>query len=168
MAWTYILECVDGNYYVGSTIDLEARVWQHNHDPDGPIYTRRRRPVRLVWAADYDSVEQAFLYEKQIQGWNRAKREALIRADFEALPDLSRRKAVQDREVEDDEAEAARWLTVVEVRGASATSLETTTTHHLGFEARCARTSTSGGGRLRQALEFARVGAWSVGSPSST
>jgi predicted GIY-YIG superfamily endonuclease len=106
MAWTYILECVDGSYYVGSTMDLEARVWQHNNDPDGPIYTRRRRPVSLVWAAEYDSVEHAFLYEKQIQGWNRAKREALIRGDFEALPDLSRRKAVQDREAAEDKGDA--------------------------------------------------------------
>ena len=105
MAWTYILECADGSYYVGSTVDLDARLWQHNNDPDGPIYTRRRRPVRLVWAGDNDSVEQAYLYEKQFQGWNRKKREALIRGDFEALPDLSRRNAVQEREAE-DKAEA--------------------------------------------------------------
>jgi len=100
MAHTYILECADGSYYVGSTIDLERRVWQHNNDPDGPVYTRRRRPVRLIWAADYDSVEEAFRYEKQIQGWRRAKREALIRGDFEGLPGLSRRKGVQERAAE--------------------------------------------------------------------
>ncbi len=108
MAHTYILECADGTYYVGSTIDLDRRVWQHNNDPDGPVYTRSRRPVRLVWAADYDSIEQAFFYEKQIQGWNRRKREALIRGDFEALPGLARRKAVQQREAE--EAETAETL----------------------------------------------------------
>ena len=97
MAHTYMLRCADDTYYVGSTIDLERRLWQHNNDPEGPVYTRRRRPVRLVWAAEFESVEQAYLYEKQIQGWNRRKREALIRGDFDALPDLSRRKAVQDR-----------------------------------------------------------------------
>jgi len=97
MGHTYILECADGSYYVGSTVDLERRLWQHNNDPEGPVYTRRRRPVRVVWSAEYDSIEDAFHYEKQIQGWNRKKREALIRGDFEALPDLSRRKAVQER-----------------------------------------------------------------------
>ena len=90
--WTYILECADGSYYVGSTIDLDRRLWQHNHDPDGPVYTRHRRPVRVVWSAQYDSVEQAFWYEKQIQGWSRRKREALIRGDFELLPGLARRR----------------------------------------------------------------------------
>ena len=92
MAWTYILECSDGSYYVGSTIDLERRLWQHNNDPDGPAYTKRRRPARVVWSAQYDSIEQAFAYEKQIQGWARRKREALIRGDFELLPDLSSRQ----------------------------------------------------------------------------
>ena len=97
MAHTYILECADGSYYVGSTVDLERRLWEHNNDRDGPVYTRRRRPVTLVWSADFGSIEEAFLYEKRVQGWNRKKREALIRGDFEGLPDLSRRKAVQDR-----------------------------------------------------------------------
>ena len=92
MPWTYIVECADGSYYVGSTIDLERRVWQHNNDPDGPVYTRRRRPVRLVWAAEYESVVDAFAFEKQAQGWSRRKREALIRGDFAGLPALSRRR----------------------------------------------------------------------------
>ena len=78
MAHTYILECSDGSYYVGSTTNLEIRLWQHNNDPEGPIYTRRRRPVRLVWAAEFDSIIEAFEYEKQVQGWNRRKREALL------------------------------------------------------------------------------------------
>ena len=105
MAHTYILECSDGRYYVGSTTNLEIRLWQHNNDPDGPIYTRRRRPVRPVWAAEFDSIIEAFEYEKQVQGWNRRKREALIRGEFTALPDLSRRKAVQERAAYEQEAD---------------------------------------------------------------
>ena len=92
MAWTYIVECADGSYYVGSSVDLERRVWEHNNDPAGAAYTRRRRPVRLVWAVEYESVEQAFVFEKQVQGWSRRKREALIRGDFEGLPALSERQ----------------------------------------------------------------------------
>ena len=91
MAWAYIVECSDGSYYVGSTTDLELRLWQHNNSPEGAAYTRRRRPVRLVWAAEFDRIEEAFAFEKRVQGWGRAKRAALIRGDFDALPGLSRR-----------------------------------------------------------------------------
>jgi putative endonuclease len=92
MAWSYIVECADGSYYVGSTIDLERRMWEHHNDPAGAAYTRKRRPVELVWAGEYDSVEQAFLFEKQDQGWSRQKREALIRGDFTGLPALAQRR----------------------------------------------------------------------------
>jgi putative endonuclease len=92
MAWTYILECADGSYYVGSTVDLERRIWEHNHDPAGAAYTRRRRPVTLVWATPYDSIKEAFAFEKQVQGWNRKKREALIRGDLAGLPTLAKRR----------------------------------------------------------------------------
>ncbi|GAA2002290.1 MULTISPECIES: GIY-YIG nuclease family protein [Nocardioides] len=90
MGWTYILECADGSLYVGSTVDLERRVGEHDAGV-GAAYTRRRRPVRLVWSAQYASIEEAFRYEKQIQGWRRAKREALIRGEFELLPQLASR-----------------------------------------------------------------------------
>jgi putative endonuclease len=91
MAWTYIIECADGSFYVGSTIDLERRISEHNLGV-GPIYTRvrRRRPVRLVWAAEFDRIEDAFAYEKQIQNWSRAKRIALIEGRLEDLPALAR------------------------------------------------------------------------------
>jgi len=97
MPWTYILRCADGSYYVGSTWDLDARLAQHNSPTEGAAYTRRRQPVALVWCAWYDRIEDAYAFEKQVQGWNRRKREALIRGDFEALPDLSRRADVQRR-----------------------------------------------------------------------
>ncbi len=92
MAWTYILECADGSYYVGSTVFLEARLWQHNHDPDGPTYTRKRRPVRLMWSGEFPTAAEAFAFEKQVQGWRRSKREALIRGELGLLPRLSSRR----------------------------------------------------------------------------
>ncbi|MEP9363184.1 GIY-YIG nuclease family protein [Nocardioides sp. CN2-186] len=97
MPYTYMVRCSDGTYYVGSTWDVEARVWQHNSPDLGAAYTRHRRPVELVWSCWFDSIEQAFHYEKQVQGWNRKKREALIRGEFAALPDLSRRPSEQRR-----------------------------------------------------------------------
>ena len=98
MPHTYIVRCSDDTYYVGSTWDLDGRLWQHNHNDDGAIYTRRRRPVVLVWNAEFDSMEQAFAFEKRIAGWRREKKEALIRGDFDSLPELSRRKSVRDKE----------------------------------------------------------------------
>jgi putative endonuclease len=100
MPHVYIVRCTDDTYYVGSTWDLDRRLWQHNESDDGSIYTRRRRPVVLVWNAEFDSIEQAFAFEKRIAGWRREKKEALIRGEYDALPDLSRRKRVRDRERE--------------------------------------------------------------------
>jgi putative endonuclease len=98
MPYTYMLRCADDSYYVGSTwLALETRVWQHNNDDQGAAYTRRRRPVAVVWAAQFDSMIEAFAFEKRVQGWSRKKREALIRGDYDALVELSRRKAVQER-----------------------------------------------------------------------
>jgi putative endonuclease len=89
MAHMYILECADGSYYVGSTTRLDLRIAQHQSG-DGAVYTRRRRPVRLVFAAEFDRVDEAFAFEKQVQGWSRAKRRALIDGRLHDLPGLSR------------------------------------------------------------------------------
>ncbi|MBI1299362.1 GIY-YIG nuclease family protein [bacterium] len=103
MAWMYILECSDGSYYVGSTRNIERRLWQHNQG-EGATYTARRRPVKLVFAAEFANVADAYAAEKQVQGWGRAKREALMRGDYEALPLLAKkifRKKSTDTENDD-------------------------------------------------------------------
>jgi putative endonuclease len=90
MAWMYILECSDGSYYVGSTTDLERRIWEHNEGL-GAKYTARRRPVKLAYAAEFESIAEAYEREKQVQGWGRAKRKALIDGDYGALLELARK-----------------------------------------------------------------------------
>jgi len=95
MAHVYILRCSDGSYYVGSTRNLDHRLWQH-HEGIGCAYTRDRRPVELVFAQEYARVSEAWAAERKIHGWSRAKREALIFGDFEALPGLSKNR--QQRE----------------------------------------------------------------------
>ena len=80
--------------YVGSTTNIEARLWQHQHGPFGAAYTRHRRSVSLVWCAEFETVAHAFAFEKQVQGWRRAKREALIRGEYDRLPSLSWRRVV--------------------------------------------------------------------------
>ncbi len=91
MAWTYIVECADGSFYTGSTVlDVEARVWQHNNDPDWSAnFTRKRRPVRSAYAEQFDRIDEAFAREKQIQGWSRAKKLALIELRGVDLPALA-------------------------------------------------------------------------------
>ena len=90
MAWMYILKCSDGSYYVGSTTNLELRIQEHN-DGNGSIYTAKRRPVELVFTAEFANIEEAYQAEKRVQGWSRAKREALIRGDYAQLPALAKK-----------------------------------------------------------------------------
>jgi len=90
-AYVYILRCADDSYYVGSTRSLEQRVWEHNEGL-GARYTACRRPVELVWSGEFENVGDAFFWEKRIQNWSRAKREALIRGDYAALPELAKKK----------------------------------------------------------------------------
>ena len=97
MPAVYILRCSDGTYYVGSTRNLQHRLDQHAAGR-GAEYTRMRLPVALAWAQEAESVREAYGWERKIHGWSRAKREALMRGDFELLPELSSRRAGRPRE----------------------------------------------------------------------
>jgi predicted GIY-YIG superfamily endonuclease len=85
----YILRCCDDTLYVGHTNDLDAREATHN-DGRGGTYTAARRPVRLAYSEEFDSIERAIAREQQIKGWTRDKKEALIAGDRTALKRLSR------------------------------------------------------------------------------
>jgi putative endonuclease len=84
----YILECSDGSYYCGSTVDLTKRLKEHNNGR-GANHTKKRLPVELVYVEEYDRIDKAFDREKQIQGWSRNKKEALINGDFAILNGLA-------------------------------------------------------------------------------
>jgi putative endonuclease len=86
-----MLRCRDGRYYVGSTrASLDQRIAQHNAGEfDG--YTARRLPVKLVWHEAFDMVSDAIAVERRLKGWSKAKKEALIRDDLDALRNLSKR-----------------------------------------------------------------------------
>ena len=89
--YVYILRCADDTYYTGHTDNLDARMAQHGAG-EGCAYTSKRRPLDLIWAADFQTRNEAFELEKRIQGWSRAKKEALMSGNFAALPALSRSK----------------------------------------------------------------------------
>lgn len=86
----YILRCANGAYYTGLTKKpVEARLYEHNAGVvDG--YTHSRRPVTLVYCETFDRVDEAIYRERQIKGWSRRKKEALISAHPENLPKLAR------------------------------------------------------------------------------
>ena len=86
----YIRECSDRSLYVGSTLDLDRRLREHG-EGFGSAYTTCRLPVRLLYAEQFDRVEDAFRREKQVQGWSRAKRLALVKDRPDRLPGLSRK-----------------------------------------------------------------------------
>jgi putative endonuclease len=95
--YVYILLCADGSYYTGRSTDPERRVSEHNLGLGGD-YTKRRRPVRLVWSGDFATEEEAYAVERQLKGWTRAKKEALIRGDFDLLHELAKSTYKKARE----------------------------------------------------------------------
>ena len=86
--YVYILRCADGSYYTGHTDQIEARLTPHQ---TGLIsgYTYTRRPVQLAFVDQFDSRQAAFERERQIKGWSRAKKEALIESNWNKLRQLA-------------------------------------------------------------------------------
>jgi putative endonuclease len=84
----YILLCADGSYYTGSTKDINLRFEQHKNG-EGANHTKKRLPVKLIYLERFDRIDNAFSREKQVQGWCRAKKEALINSDKNLLKGLS-------------------------------------------------------------------------------
>lgn len=91
--YVYILQCCDGSFYTGSTIDIERRMKEHQNGY-GANYTRKRLPVRLIYLEEFTRIDEAFYREKQIQGWSRRKKRALIKENYDQLIELS--KAYRD------------------------------------------------------------------------
>jgi putative endonuclease len=86
------LLCADGSYYTGTARSgLEQRIAEHNAGKYGG-YTAQRRPVTLAYSQWFDRITDAIAAERQVKGWSRAKKEALIRGDLQCLPELSKRR----------------------------------------------------------------------------
>jgi putative endonuclease len=86
--YMYILECSNGNYYTGSTIDLGRRLLQHQNG-EGANFTKKHLPVKLVYFEKYQRIDEAFYREKQVQGWSRKKKEALVISQTDKLHGLA-------------------------------------------------------------------------------
>lgn len=89
IGYMYILKCSNDSYYVGSTINLEKRCLEHQNG-EGANHTKKYPPVELVYHEVFDRIDNAFYREKQVQGWSRKKKKALINNEHYKLPKLSR------------------------------------------------------------------------------
>lgn len=90
--YVYIVKCSDNSYYTGLTNDVERRVNEHNSGLNPESYTHIRRPVELVFCYEFNDVNQAIIFEKQIKGWSRKKKEAIINDNWNLLPELSKNR----------------------------------------------------------------------------
>jgi predicted GIY-YIG superfamily endonuclease len=95
-SWVYILECSDGSYYTGCTTNIEKRVSEHRLGTFGG-YTARRRPVKLRWSQEFNDIRYAIMAERQIKGWSRKKKDALMHEDFDLLHELAQSKEMVAR-----------------------------------------------------------------------
>lgn len=91
VSYAYILKCSDNTYYTGITSDLEKRLMEHQQGKHIESYTYKRRPLKLVFYAEFTNINQAIATEKQIKKWSKAKKEALINGEFEQLPNLAKK-----------------------------------------------------------------------------
>ena len=89
MNYMYILKCADDSFYTGSTKDLPRRLWQHENGM-GANHTKKRLPVKLVYCEPYARIDEAYGREKQIQGWSRRKKQALIDGNQQDLIEFSK------------------------------------------------------------------------------
>ena len=87
--FVYILKCADGSYYTGHTDNLESRIAAHEQGLTMG-YTYGRRPVTLVFAEEFQYRIDALERERQLKGWSRKKKEALMRRDWESLQALAK------------------------------------------------------------------------------
>jgi len=84
----YILKCADDSYYIGHADNIESRMIAHQTKVYVHCYTATRLPVQLIFVKEFPTRDEAFVFERQIKGWSRAKKDALIQGGFEAVRQL--------------------------------------------------------------------------------
>jgi predicted GIY-YIG superfamily endonuclease len=101
--FVYILECADGSYYTGSTNDISRRIGEHEQGLSRAAYTYSRRPIKLVWSEEVETYHEALNHEKQIKGWCRAKKEALICGNWNGIHEIVRDERKRREKAKRDE-----------------------------------------------------------------
>jgi putative endonuclease len=91
-SYVYIIKCSDNTYYIGVSSNLSQRFFQHESGFYPSCYTFNRRPLHLVFHCEFKDITLAISKEKQIKKWSKTKKEALINGNFDALPNLAKKK----------------------------------------------------------------------------
>jgi len=92
MYFVYLLRCSDHSFYAGVTNNVGKRLEEHLQGIDPKSYTFSRRPLELVYRAEFSDITDAIAFEKRVKRWSRKKKEALIEGDQEALEHFSKRR----------------------------------------------------------------------------
>ena len=87
--YLYILKCVNGEYYVGHTDNIEKRMSEHNLGLIATCYTKNKRPVELIFTQVFPTRDLAFHAERQVKGWSRKKKEAFIEGNWQEIKRLN-------------------------------------------------------------------------------
>jgi len=90
--YVYIVKCSDDSYYTGVTNNPDRRMAEHNEGHHPKSYTFSRRPVELLFCQKFGDINQAIAFEKQVKGWSRKKKEAIIANEWQKLPELSKNR----------------------------------------------------------------------------
>ena len=85
----YILKCADSSYYTGVTNDIDRRLYEHENTINVNCYTAERKPLVLVFCEHFEDINDAISFEKQVKGWSRKKKEAIINDNWDKLKELS-------------------------------------------------------------------------------
>jgi putative endonuclease len=96
-AYVYLLECRDASLYCGSTRqEMETRLSEHQNGHFKDSYTHKRRPVTLLWCEHFPNITDAIACERQIKGWSRAKKLAMIDQNWAEVSRLSQNAERRD------------------------------------------------------------------------
>jgi len=87
--FTYIMSSNNNStLYIGVTNDLERRVAEHKSG-SGSVFTKKYHCHKLVYFESFSDIEQAIAREKQLKGWKRERKDALIDSMNKDRVDLS-------------------------------------------------------------------------------
>ena len=90
--FVYMLLCSDDSYYIGHTDNIEKRISEHEQGIYRCCYTKSRLPVKVVFVQRFTTRHEAFVAERKIKKWNRAKKKALSQLDWEKVSELSQKR----------------------------------------------------------------------------
>ncbi len=94
--YVYILRCADNTLYTGYTGGLKRRFKQHQSGSIPRSYTKARRPVKLVWATEFETKDEARAHERKLKSWKAARKETLIVQDQAHTDQIIEKEGVQD------------------------------------------------------------------------